>query len=91
MTTDSKPISETDFELLQTIATLNGGLDEPARLSDVAKEYDVSRQAIYVKVRRLRARGWLETPEPGRRRYGINLTHNGKLLIEIGLGAGITE
>ena len=80
-----------DFELLETIATLNGGLDEPARLADIAKEYGVTRQAIFSKVKRLRARGWLEENEEGRKVFGVRLTHNGKLLVETGWGAGLTE
>lgn len=83
-------VAKADFELLETIAVLNGGLDEPARLAEIAKEYGVTKQAIGVKVKRLRRRGWLEGGDE-RRSWGVRLTHNGKLLVETGLGAGLTE
>lgn len=79
-----------DFELLQTIAVLNGGADMPATLGDIAKEYGVSRACMHRKVKRLRGRGWVEE-NAERKVWGVRLTHNGKLLVEIGLGAGLPE
>lgn len=83
---------ERDFEFLQTVATLNGGSDVPAPLSEIAKAYSCSKQAIHSRVKRLRARGWLEeNDERERKMCGVRLTHNGKLLVETGLGSGLTE
>lgn len=89
---DKKGAEERDFEFLQTVSTLNGGSDVPAPLSEIAKAYSCSKQAIHSRVKRLRARGWLEeNNERERKMCGVRLTHNGKLLVETGLGAGLAE
>jgi hypothetical protein len=85
-------ITEQDFEFLQTIATLNGGADVPAPLAEIGNVYGMTKQGAYYRVKRLRARGWLEENDARERKTcGVRLTHNGKLLIETGLGAGMAE
>lgn len=88
----TEEIREQDFEFLQTIATLNGGADVPAPLAEIGEAYGMTKQGAYYRVKRLRARGWLEENDARERKTcGVRLTHNGKLLIETGLGAGLAE
>lgn len=85
-------VRDRDFEFLQLVSVLNGGHDVPAPLSAIAKEEGVSRQAVHARVRRLRKRGWLEENDAlERKTCGVRLTHNGKLLVETGLGASLVD
>jgi Mn-dependent DtxR family transcriptional regulator len=68
------------FELLQTIAALTGEKGRPPTLQAVADVYGITRQAVYVKVRKLKSQGLLEGDEP--KAVGLMLTHNAKRLIE---------
>ena len=88
----NRQVTERQFELLQTIATLNGAQDYPVSLSTIANAYGLKKQAIHERVNRLRRLGWLEwNDEYSRKSAGVRLTHNGKLLLETGLGAELTE
>ena len=87
---DGDVARDRDFEFLETIATFNEGGDHPAPIAKLAKAYSCSRQAVHARAKRLRERGWLE-PGEGRHVCGLRLTHNGKLLVETGLGAGLKE
>jgi DNA-binding transcriptional regulator PaaX len=87
-----RQVTARDFEFLQTVATLNGAQDWPVSLATIANAYGVKKQAIHQRVTRLRRRGWLEwNDEHSRKSAGLRLTHNGKLLVETGLGAWLTE
>jgi Mn-dependent DtxR family transcriptional regulator len=82
-------ISLHHFELLQTIAALTGERSRPPTLAAVAEVYGITRQAVYAKVRKLKAQGMVEADEP--KAVGLVLTHNAKRLIESVLDAGITN
>jgi hypothetical protein len=95
---DLEQPTDDEFELLQTIAALTGELARPPYLSEVAKAYDspvhqgkpCTRQWAGAKVKRLRSKGFVEE-QPGRNWPGVTLSHNGKLVLETGLGAGLKE
>lgn len=75
------------FELLQTIAAMPG---RPS-MSEIAREYGYTRQWAWKHVKRLREKGLLEENEDGRPVWGVTLTHNGKLLLERALSAGLSH
>lgn len=75
-------ISDADFEFLQTVAAL----PRSPTLSEIAREYGYTRQWAWKKAERLRAAGYIEENDPGRRVWGVSLTHNGKLAIETAMG-----
>lgn len=90
--------TDDEFELLQTIAALTGELSRPPTLSEVSGAYEspvhksktCTRQWAGARVKRLRSKGFVEE-QPGRNWPGVILTHNGKLALETGLGAGLKE
>lgn len=80
-----------EFELLQTIAALTGELSRPPTLSEVSEVYGwATRQAAGNRVKRLRDKGFIEE-QPTRTWPGVVLSHNGKLAVETGMGAGLKE
>lgn len=83
-----EPLAHELFELLQTIAALTGELGYPPTLSEVGKEYGCSRQWVHEASGKLREQGYLE-PQPYPRSRGLSLSHNGKLLLETTLDAGL--
>lgn len=88
--TESEPIdfsapvaTEADVELLQTIASLTTSQGAPS-LSQIARCYGITRQAIHKKVVAMRGKGLVEAREPDGRGWGVVMTHNGKLLAATG-------
>lgn len=85
-----------EFEFLETVAALTGELGHPPSLAHIAKAYDspihrgrtCTRQWAGNWVKRLREKGYVEE-QPDRNWPGVVLTHNGKLLLETGLAAGL--
>lgn len=75
------------FELLQTIAALSGELGRGPLQREVAAAYGCTKQCIQQRVARLRKYGLVEGPDSP----VLLLTHNGKLLLEVGLDAGLKE
>ena len=71
-------------ELLQTIAAFHPRRPSMAML---AREYGHTRQWAFRHVKRLREAGYLEENEKGVPEWGVQLTHNGKRLVERVLGA----
>lgn len=85
------PLPHELFEMLQTIAALTGENEYPPTLSEVAEAYGCTRQWVHEAVGKLRAAGLIEEPRYQRETRGTRLTHNGKLLLETTLDAGIKE
>lgn len=79
-------LDDAQFEFLQTVAAF--GSRSPC-VADIAREYGYTRQWAWKHVERLREVGYLEPREKGRRELVVRLTHNGKLLLERALGAGL--
>lgn len=69
-----------DVELLKTIATFDG--EAPPTLGDLAREFDVTRQCVHVRVKRLRAAGLVRPNEANRRVWGVYLSDSGKRLVQ---------
>ena len=68
------------FELLKTIVALTGESKRPPTLQKVADEYRITRQAVFAKVKKLKAQGMIMADEPGA--VGLVLTPNGRRLIQ---------
>lgn len=85
-----------EFEFLETVAALTGELGRAPSLAQVAKAYDspinkgknCTRQWAGNWTKKLRDKGFIEE-QPDRNWPGVVLSHNGKLLLETGHGAGL--
>lgn len=81
-------IQMSDFELLRVVEAFCADGYTPT-FRDIANEFGVSRARIGIRVKRLRKYGMVEENESGRR-WGIYLTPSAKLLLEVGLAAGVS-
>lgn len=88
---DAGPLPSPLFDLLETIAALTGELGYPPTLTELGESYGFSRQRAHQMVAKLRGRGLLEDPPFQRATRSIVLSHNGKLLLETALDAGLKE
>lgn len=88
---DDSPLAEELFELLQTIAVLTGELGFPPTLTEVGKAYGCSRQWVHEAAAKLRERHLLEDAPFARATRCLILSHNGRLLMETALDAGLKE
>lgn len=69
-----------DVELMRVIAAFDG--EAPPTLGDLAREFDVTRQCVHVRVKRLRGAGLVKTNEATRRVWGVFLSDSGKRLLQ---------
>lgn len=81
--------TELQFTVLQTIASLTGEYGCPPSISALSRAMEWSRQRVFNIVIALRKQGLLDMPHY--RGAPCVLSHNGKLLLETALGAGIKE
>lgn len=86
-----EPVSDKQFELLQTIAALTGELGHPPTLSEVGDAYGCSKQHVHQAARGLMRKGMLEEPAYPHATRCLVLSRNAKLLIERELDAGLKE
>ena len=76
-------IYEKDFELLQTIAALQERDDAPPTLRQIGDAFGIRRQAIGIKVNRLRELELVQENAPDQS-YGVRISLRGRQLIQSG-------